>query len=440
MATAQTTLSSLDEARTCFVITPYGLKPSEDGKTKINFDKIYSGIIKPAVESLQKERINIKCLRAIDIKQAGFIHERMIQQIAEADVAVVDLTTANPNVYYELGVRHALRDRVTVLLKQKGKPNPFNIAGMSTIEYDLNDKAAARDAIATYVRNGLMSGAKDSLVLTVLPAGGGGGSISQTEVEEYVVPGAADKRIGIVAGNLRHTNLNAALLKRPIDIWMSSENINMQMARPYEASISGLIRYLGAKKDKTGTIVDDVIAKELSVLMKGRQVVNPGQIVATSSGELATTHNVKRIFHAAAVYGVVGSGFRPIENVEQCITNALAYLDFEKLSDGGRGAAADSEAESILLPVLGTGTARADIIPNARKQVDAALGYLRSRAEFTRVKRVYFLAGNKIQRSALRVVFAELQVRERAAAVDAQPAGPARKAQVGPRRKKRTRK
>jgi O-acetyl-ADP-ribose deacetylase (regulator of RNase III) len=202
-----------------------------------------------------------------------------------------------------------------------------------------------------------------------------------------------------------------------------------------------LIRFLGAKKDKTGTIVDDVIANELARLMKGRQVVNPGQIVATSSGELATSHKVKQIFHAAAVYGVVGAGFRPIENVEQCVTNALAYIDFERLSDAGRTASTDAEAESILLPVLGTGNARADIITNARKQVDAALSYLRSRAEFTRIKRVYFLAGNKVQRSALRVVFAELQVTERAPNVDAPPQPAAkRRPHVTRRRRSRARK
>jgi O-acetyl-ADP-ribose deacetylase (regulator of RNase III) len=433
--------ASLRDVRTCFVITPYGLKRDENQKT-INFDTTYSRIIFPAVTGLRDEGFNIQCFRAIDIKQAGLIHERMLQRIADADVAVVDLTTANPNVFYELGVRHALADRVTVLLRQKGSRLPFNIAGMSTIEYQSNNEKGvrlAREAIAAYVRNGLTSGATDSLVKTLVPKPGAGGDISQTEVEEYSVPDAPGKRIGIVSGNLRHTNLSAALLERPIDIWMSSENINMQMARPYEASISGLIRYLGAKKDKTGTIVDDVIANELSSMMCGRQVVNPGQIVATSSGELANTHHVKRILHAAAVYGVVGAGFRPIENVEQCITNALAFVDFEGVTAKGKRAANVSEAESILFPVLGTGVARADIIPNARKQVGAALSYLRSRSKFTGFKRVYFLAGSRNHRSALRVVFTELGVKDLARDDDA-PTASQKTAAANTRRRSRARK
>ena len=158
MARTKAAPMSSKDVRTCFVIMPFGMKTGEDPKTRIDFNKIYKSIIKPGVESLRKERINIRCVRSDEIQRAGLIHERMIQQIAEADVAVVDLTTANPNVYYELGVRHALRDRVTVLLRQKGKMNPFNIAGMATIEYEVDARSAARarEAIATYVRNGLI--------------------------------------------------------------------------------------------------------------------------------------------------------------------------------------------------------------------------------------------------------------------------------------------
>lgn len=207
--------------------------------------------------------------------------------------------------------------------------------------------------------------------------------------------------------------------------------------------MSGLIRYLGATKDRTGTIVKDVIADELAALMHGRQVVNPGQIVPTSPGDLAVTHNVKRIFHAAAVYGVVGVGFRPIENVEQCITNALAFIDFEqKLAATSRTAASDTRAESILFPLLGAGTARADVTNSARRQVETAVSYLRSRAEFTRVNRVYFLGRTKVERSALRVVFAELELTEQP--IQPEPAAPdvpvrERKANARARRKPRRR-
>jgi O-acetyl-ADP-ribose deacetylase (regulator of RNase III) len=397
---------------------PFRTKTDVARSDEVNFDKVYEEIIKRGVERLNNEGLVIKCIRSDEVERAGLIQERMIEYIADADVAVVDITTQNPNVFYELGVRHALRDRVTVLLRRKGTPNPFNIAGMTAIEYDLGEEDAerAREAIANFVRNGLLSGAKDSLVYAVLPglrAGREPKPIVESDLEEYAIPRAPGKRIGIVTGNLRHTNLSAKLLRQPIDVWVSSENINMQMARPYEASVSGLIRYLGAQKDETGSIVEDTVAKELYDKMKRRQLVNPGEVVSTGAGRLADTHNVKRIFHAAAVYGVVGTGYHPIVQIEQCITNALARIDLDTKKAAksvSQGQRLDPEVKSILFPLMGTGTARAEIIQSARRQLQAAISYLRSRAEFTQVERVYFLAPTEAHRAGLRVALAELGV------------------------------
>jgi O-acetyl-ADP-ribose deacetylase (regulator of RNase III) len=404
-----------DRVRTCFVIMPFGIKKDLSRRDKINFDKVYTTVIRPGVESLNDEGILIKCVRADEIARAGFIHERMIQMIADADVALADLTTNNPNVFYELGVRHSLRDRVTVLLRRKGKPNPFNVAGMSTIEYDLAKAAAERAQrdIANFVRNGLLSSTRDSLVHAVLPGlkvGRDPEVIPASEVEEYIIPGTHNRRLGIVGGNLRYTNLSAELRDRAIDVWLSSENVNMEMARPYEGSISGLIRYLGAKKDDTGTMVRDTIAIELRKKMGRRQLVNPGQVVPTSAGELEDSHKVKRIYHAASVYGVVGTGFHPIAQVEQCITAALMRMDEDSKESRNAVDRTAADFESILFPLLGTGTARAEIIQSARRQITAVISYLRARAGDTNVKRVYFLAPTETHRSALRVALAELKI------------------------------
>jgi len=187
----------------------------------------------------------------------------------------------------------------------------------------------------------------------------------------------------------------------------------MQMARPYDRSVSALIRYLGAKKDDTGTILEDSIANELRAKMRRRQLVNPGEVVSTGAGSLKDTHKVKRIYHAAAVYGVVGEGYNGIANIEHCITNALARVDWESrglVDSNDKAANAKHVANSILFPLLSAGTARADVILNAKRQLATAISYLRSRAEFTRVKRVYFLAGDQTVLAALRVALAELGV------------------------------
>jgi hypothetical protein len=394
------------DVRSCFVIMPFRVKKDAARKDKVDFDRVYADIIKPSVEGLRDRDIIIKCVRCDEIERAGLIHERMIAHIADADVAVVDITTQNPNVFYELGIRHAVRDRVTVLIRRRGTPNPFNIGGMTTIEYDERDaKAAARarDAIANFVANGLLSGAKDSLVYTVLPglnASLAPKPIMESEVEEFHIDGAPGKLVGIVGGNLRNVNLGASLHKRPIDVWVNSENVNMQMARPYDLSISAMIRYLGAERDDTGTIVRDAIADELREKMQGRQLVNPGEVVSTSAGALERSHRVKRIFHVASVYGVVGAGFHAIANAEHFVAGRT------KSEAGGE----KRTASSMLFPLLATGTARADIIQSARRQVGTAVNYLRSRGEFTCAERVYFLAPDETVRAGLRVALAELGV------------------------------
>ena len=402
------------DTRTCFVIMPFGQKPDPArDNVPFDFDEVYDDLIAPAVKNVAKRGLRIKPLRSDKVSRAGLIHERMIQCIADADVAVVDITALNANVFYELGVRHALRDRVTVVVRRKGTQNPFNIGGLATIDYDM-EPAAARElsctTIANYIYNGLTSGSKDSLVHAMLP--GLKPSVpprkcNESLVEEYEVP-EAKGLIGIVTGNLRHVNLNAHLNARPIAIWVSSENINMQMARPYEESISGMIRYLGARKDETGAIVEDTIVDELANVMGSRQIVNPGEVVATGAGCLAETHNVDRIFHAAAVYGVVGTGFHPIENVEQCVTNALVRADREQRE---KGKPTDT---SILFPLLGTGTARADLTSSAKRQIGAVLSYFRSRDGSTFVDRVYFLAPTQNHLAGMQVALAELGIERKA--------------------------
>lgn len=408
-----------DLARTCFVIMPFGEK--DDHGQLIDFDRVHEEIIKPAVESLAAEKLLIECIRCDEVEKSGLIHDRMIRYILDSEVAVVDITTLNPNVFYELGIRHALNDRVTVLIRRKGTANPFNITGMNTIDYDLDAENAehARTSIRNFIRNGLLSSARDSLVYAVIPSlevSSGQGAISDCRVHRYAPANAEGKEIWLVTGNLAHVNLNPSLFQDPIDIWVSSENINMQMARVFDASISGLIRYLGARRDEIGDIVEDTIADELRAKMRGRQQVNPGMVVSTGSGSLSETHQVRRIFHAASVYGVIGGGYHPISRVENCITVALAQADRESKREEAAG---KPPYGSILFPILTTGTGAGNMVENAKKQLGAAVYYLQARATVTRLKRVCFLAPAKKHLAALRVALAELGVPEAAEAAPA---------------------
>ena len=74
------------------------------------------------------------------------------------------------------------------------------------------------------------------------------------------------------------------------------------MSRRYERSISGTIRYLGAKKDGAKRVAEDRIANELFAKV-GPAGVDPGVLIDTNAGELTKTHGVKKIFHATSVQG-----------------------------------------------------------------------------------------------------------------------------------------
>jgi O-acetyl-ADP-ribose deacetylase (regulator of RNase III) len=143
-----------------------------------------------------------------------------------------------------------------------------------------------------------------------------------------------------------------------------------------------VIRYLGAKRDQVGHVVDDTIANELVEIMGDHKTVPPATVVVTGSGELARTHKVKKVFHVASVQGAVAHGYSPIGNIEACVTSVLRRVDSPEFRDAG--------FKSILFPLMGTGTGRGSLRENAGKLIEAAIAYLEANPDSV-VEKVYFL-------------------------------------------------
>ncbi len=116
----------------CFILMPFGTKPGSGG-AMIDFDAVYNELIKPAVEAAR-----LVPVRADEEQAGGIIHKPMFERLILCEYAVADLTTANANVFYELGVRHAVKPATTILLfAADGTRLPFDVAPLRAVPYQL---------------------------------------------------------------------------------------------------------------------------------------------------------------------------------------------------------------------------------------------------------------------------------------------------------------
>ncbi|MBD0848820.1 hypothetical protein AKG38_20380 [Pectobacterium carotovorum subsp. carotovorum] len=106
----------------CFVIMGFGKKTDlSTGKT-LDLDKTYKNIIKHAVE-----KSGLQCIRADEIQDSGIIDKSMYALLMHADLVVADISTYNPNAIYELGIRHAVRQYSTIIIKEQEGTIPFDL-------------------------------------------------------------------------------------------------------------------------------------------------------------------------------------------------------------------------------------------------------------------------------------------------------------------------
>lgn len=118
------------EERICFVIAPIG-KPDSDIRRRS--DQVFKHIVSATVESL-----GYKPIRADHISEPGIITTQVIQYVVDSPLVIADLTGHNPNVFYELAVRHAIK-RPLVQIIREGEQIPFDVAGTRTIYVNTND-------------------------------------------------------------------------------------------------------------------------------------------------------------------------------------------------------------------------------------------------------------------------------------------------------------
>jgi len=150
-----------------FIIRPFGTKKDSAG-AEIDFERVDRELIGPALEA-----VKLGGGTTGEIVDAGNIREDMFGLLFEADVVVCDITILNANVFYELGIRHALRKKSTVMIK--GQPTkdgtPFDLLTDRYLPYDIGNPGASKNKLIETLNASLKSEREtDSPIFQMLPS------------------------------------------------------------------------------------------------------------------------------------------------------------------------------------------------------------------------------------------------------------------------------
>jgi tetratricopeptide (TPR) repeat protein len=146
-----------DYSRTCFVIMPFGKKEIVDGQGRrrsVDFDRIYQEIFEPAIRGATlPEGGSLMPRRTDQDFFGGDITQQMFEYLNYSRVAIVDITGLNPNVIYQLGVRHRANPAGTVIFRQVGAKIPFDISQVKAFPYEFepSEEALKSEALITQV-------------------------------------------------------------------------------------------------------------------------------------------------------------------------------------------------------------------------------------------------------------------------------------------------
>src|SRR4051812_20163992 len=168
-----------------FIIRPFGTKQG------IDFDKVVSELIDPALRLL-----GVTGRDTIEIVKQGNIRIDMFQRLLTADLVVADTSIHNANVFYELGIRHALRGKRTFLLRSAQDAYPFDLQTDRYLTYDHERPEASVDLLTEALRQTLASEDQDSPVFRSLP------DLQEPERFRFLaVPRGFREEVDLAAGN-----------------------------------------------------------------------------------------------------------------------------------------------------------------------------------------------------------------------------------------------
>lgn len=125
----------MGDEKECFVICPIG---EEDSPIRESSNKMIDFIISEPLEEFGYTPV-----RADEIQEPGLITTQVIQKTINSELVVADLTNHNPNVFYELALRHASENPYIQLI-QSSEDMPFDISDTRTVQYSFEVESAEK--------------------------------------------------------------------------------------------------------------------------------------------------------------------------------------------------------------------------------------------------------------------------------------------------------
>lgn len=168
-----------------FCVMPYGVRCHPETGQSTDFDRVYRELMVPAAEAA-----GCRAIRSDHEMSGGMIHTSMFERLLLADVVVADISIPNPNVFYELGIRHATRPRATITIGNlSGAYIPFDIAPLRHLTYTLDEDTSGGDGFRAILAERIQSGTKELTMvdspLFSLVAGYPGIELSHEHAESY---------------------------------------------------------------------------------------------------------------------------------------------------------------------------------------------------------------------------------------------------------------
>lgn len=400
--------------RRCFVISPIG---DEGSAIREHADDVFEYIIKPATRAF-----GIKPLRSDHMSETGQITDQMFREILHADLCIAVLTGYNANVFYELAVAQAAA-RPTILLIEKGQELPFDVKDLRAIEYSLRPisevvkkktyanlmkKQIASIQVGGWTAKGLFEEydfpeLRNEQQFRHMIRSAAPKPLVQGEDKHYVVSETTGQEIVILTGDIKDLRHQPHL---KVDVVVSLENTYLQLARYFDASISGTLRHMDAEQVE-GPIQDDPLARNLEKCLCEENhslPVRAGTVIATPTTQLNERYGIRHVFHVAAMGGSEGDGYKTNSDVlDDCVRNA--FNRFERLAEEQP----EADLETILFPMLGAATTSLEPLEVARILLKQIVRKMRTNPA---CRTTYLLAWLESHRHAVQTAAEEMGLEE----------------------------